>query len=225
MPPSKYLVTGTKLCDCGCGQPAEIASTTDRSRGYLKGQPTRYKRGHGPGRRGARAAERPGHKVCARCDVEKPFEAFPIDPQRRDRLYSYCLECKATMMREASRKYGAKNRARFRLRNRLYRLERLYGLSADAYIALLEAQRRACAICGVRASDRVGETLDEATSGLNVDHCHRTGAVRGLLCPKCNTGLGQFDDRPELLRRAAEYLEAGGPQPVQLRLPTMNSSG
>jgi hypothetical protein len=212
-----------KLCDCGCGQPAAIASSTDRSRGYVKGQPTRYKRGHGPGRRGARAATRPGNKVCARCDVEKPVAAFPIDHQRPDRLYSYCLECKAKVMREASRKYGATHRAKLRLKDRRNRLERLYGLSADAFMALLEAQDGACAICGLRMSDGDADHTSGSVRRANVDHCHKTGRIRGLLCNRCNTGLGQFSDDPEILRRAAAYLESGGPQPLQMRLPLNRS--
>jgi len=42
---------------------------------------------------------------------------------------------------------------------------------------------------------------------LDVDHCHTTGEVRGLLCNRCNTGIGQFKDNPNILRSAARYLD------------------
>ncbi len=75
---------------------------------------------------------------------------------------------------------------------------RKYDLSWEAYEALLLAQKFACAICLV--------TFEEATP--HVDHDHATGEVRGLLCGKCNTGLGQFDDSVGSLSAAIRYLSA-----------------
>jgi hypothetical protein len=53
-----------------------------------------------------------------------------------------------------------------------------------------------CEICGKQAEKR----------NLALDHCHRTGALRGILCMKCNLGLGYYMDSPELLAKAIEYL-------------------
>lgn len=68
-----------------------------------------------------------------------------------------------------------------------------YGLTSAAYLALCHAQDGQCAIC-LQAKP------------LGIDHDHATGAVRGLLCLTCNSGLGMFKDKPELLQAAIHYL-------------------
>lgn len=85
-----------------------------------------------------------------------------------------------------------------RLRSRRHRLRTAYGITLDQYAAMLVEQRGGCAIC--RQTCPTGQHLA-------VDHDHKTGAVRGLLCFGHNTGMGKFNDDPELLRRAADYLE------------------
>ena len=75
-----------------------------------------------------------------------------------------------------------------------YRLRQTYGLSPEAYAAMIERQSGRCAICRRNAL-------------LHVDHDHESGAVRGLLCRRCNTGLGQFGDDLDLLLLAADYLK------------------
>lgn len=78
-------------------------------------------------------------------------------------------------------------------------VERVYGITAEEYGLLYEAQGRRCAICR-RATGAVRR--------LAVDHDHKTGKVRGLLCKPCNRyGLGMFArDNPEIFDRAADYL-------------------
>lgn len=75
-----------------------------------------------------------------------------------------------------------------------------YGLTRDELKALL-TQHDVCAICGL---------ADWGKKGPCVDHCHKTGAVRGILCGRCNTGLGQFGDDPKRLLSAVSYLERTG---------------
>jgi hypothetical protein len=65
---------------------------------------------------------------------------------------------------------------------------------------MLKAQGGQCAICREPPNPKIS---------LHVDHDHRTGRVRGLLCFTCNNGLGQLQDSPVLLRKAAAYVEAG----------------
>lgn len=70
------------------------------------------------------------------------------------------------------------------------------------YERMLAAQGGVCALC------RQPETVVQhgRVARLSVDHDHRTGRVRGLLCRACNTTLGRFNDDPELFRRALDYL-------------------
>lgn len=84
-----------------------------------------------------------------------------------------------------------------RLRN--YHLATTHGLSVEAYENILFSQRGRCAICERVSSKR-----------LNVDHCHATGKIRGLLCHKCNIAIGMFDDNSRFLKAAIKYLDRGG---------------
>jgi hypothetical protein len=77
---------------------------------------------------------------------------------------------------------------------------RLRGISRSDYNDMLEQQAGRCAICGSGRGDSVREPLV-------IDHDHATGAVRGLLCAACNSGLGHFKDSPGLLEQAKAYLQ------------------
>lgn len=77
-----------------------------------------------------------------------------------------------------------------------------YNLTEEQYVGMLAAQGDACAIC------KDPEWPGGRKSGSpHVDHDHTTGEVRGLLCGRCNTGIGQLGDDPARLRAAADYLE------------------
>lgn len=75
-----------------------------------------------------------------------------------------------------------------------------YGLTEGRYDLLIDKQGNACAIC--RAAFILGVLKD-----VHIDHCHRTGVVRGLLCSRCNLGIGLFKDDHERLSAAAEYVK------------------
>lgn len=83
---------------------------------------------------------------------------------------------------------------------------------------MLKALKRSCAVAGItleqyererKAQDDKCAICRKAQEGrrLYVDHCHGTGRFRGLLCRKCNAGLGHFEDDPEALRDAAQYIQ------------------
>lgn len=73
-------------------------------------------------------------------------------------------------------------------------------LELSPYQYMLENQNGVCAICS---------NVDKSGRALAIDHDHKTGFVRGLLCGSCNRGLGLFRDNPEILLKAAKYLSYG----------------
>lgn len=93
----------------------------------------------------------------------------------------------------------ASRRAIEQLSQRRSSMLRNYGITQAHYDEMLKAQKHRCAICDSH--------VIALKRQLFVDHCHRTGAVRGLLCMKCNLGLGAFEDRPARIIKAVDYLE------------------
>ncbi len=83
-------------------------------------------------------------------------------------------------------------------RRRLHKLKMRHGLDLEGYNVLFNDQNGKCAICGKHQS--------ELKKALFVDHCHKTGKVRGLLCFQCNVGIGNLGDDIENLRCAILYL-------------------
>jgi hypothetical protein len=111
-------------------------------------------------------------------------------------------------LRKGIKRFKASERERRRRRNGLGRVSKMrsqlkaeYGLSLEAYNQLRREQGYRCAIC-----NRHEDEINHNSQKLVVDHDHETGKVRGLICHKCNAGLGAFKDSPELLESAKQYL-------------------
>lgn len=154
-------------------------------------------------------------KTCRSCGQSKSRDHFYNYPRARDGLASYCKPCagaKAKEWKTANRERAAEYGRRWREANpdrvseyrqrwggykRAARLREKYGLTVEDYEALLGQQGGVCALCG---------GIEECGKLLAVDHCHETGRVRGLLCNRCNRGIGYFKDDPDALIRAASYL-------------------
>lgn len=130
-------------------------------------------------------------KECTMCGVSKPEEDFHWHYKAKGIRRAYCKVCRS----EEERK--RQEQPEYKEKRREYLLGKHYGISTKEYDERLSYQKYGCAICG-----------DACKSGklLAVDHDHKTGKVRELLCGLCNTGLGAFRDRPELLEVAADYL-------------------
>lgn len=88
-------------------------------------------------------------------------------------------------------------------RTRNFYLQRRYGITLNEFNEKLKQQNNGCAICG-----SVNGKANKRNDRLTVDHNHATGELRGILCHKCNFGLGHFDDDIELLLKAIEYLKS-----------------
>ncbi|MET7797578.1 endonuclease VII domain-containing protein [Streptomyces decoyicus] len=110
-------------------------------------------------------------------------------------------QCEWTRNRSASDGLATLCKSCKSVKGRAGHLKRHYGMSEAERDALIKEQRWMCPIC-----------LD--ASPVQVDHDHETGKVRGVLCFSCNAALGQFKDRPDVLRRAAEYLEGNVWKPI-----------
>lgn len=125
--------------------------------------------------------------------------------KNREKIRAYRLANPEKFRESAKRRYDADpskrksivagSRAR-RLRDPIRHRAMKYGIEPAALDAMLTA---GCAICG--ANPEV-----DKTAVLHVDHDHRTGRVRGVLCAGCNLGLGHFCDDPRLLAKAGAYL-------------------
>lgn len=124
-------------------------------------------------------------KTCKRCGEAKLESEFYKEAKRKDGLAYWCKECKDFWSADRRRGYYMKKRGCAYTNN---------------YGEILNKQDGRCAICG--ANQAVSKRA------FNMDHNHKTGKVRGVLCASCNNGLGLFKDDPVLLLKAAEYLES-----------------
>lgn len=90
-------------------------------------------------------------------------------------------------------------------------LKQRYGMTVEEYHALYTLQNGKCAICGTDLINAINNGQKDAKNNFQtcVDHDHKTGKVRGLLCWHCNTALGHFRDNAEILIKAANYLKGG----------------
>ena len=161
-----------------------------------------------------------GKKLCGKCNKWKSLDEFVHHKRRDGKVYveSPCKEChqrRADEWRRANRTKDAGYSRKWRalhpetskdvsIANYYRRKEKIsislrmkkYGLNETTFQRMMTEQKNRCPICDADISD------DPC-----VDHCHVTNRVRGILCRKCNSGMGHLGDSPERLRRAIQYLE------------------
>ena len=163
-------------------------------------------------------------KICTKCKENKNLSDFRKDLCTRDQLSSWCKDCH----REASRvsrkrnktidydkQWKQNNKEKVRLHQKKHasnrnpetykkyvairKLKYNYGLDQEQYLTLLSRQGYCCKICGIHQ--------DRLNRKLNVDHCHITNKIRGLLCSNCNRAIGLLKDSIETLQKAIDYLK------------------
>ena len=162
-------------------------------------------------------------KNCARCSIMKKVDEFHKCSSRIDGLQIYCKTCaKEKRDSDESKKSWAKNKEKEQIRKKafyeknkskifmttnkwrsqhpeqrkLYAAKGKYNLSNEQYKQLMSINN--CEICKCDLS---------ITKHKHIDHCHETGKVRGVLCSKCNLGLGHFKDNITNLEKAIDYLK------------------
>lgn len=144
-------------------------------------------------------------KTCTKCGRQKEFCDFSKDKSTADGLRTRCRECMAVMWKRAydadperwrkrSRDWNQANPEKHRRVQKNGDLKTRYGISLQQFEEMKAAQLGCCAIC------------EQVMNPPCVDHDHKTGKVRALLCSGCNTALGGLRDSPQLCFNAAEYL-------------------
>lgn len=152
-------------------------------------------------------------KKCPRCATVKPAAEFPLNPSTETGLASYCSPCKLKYTQERARlpkvreaSKANQKRARESDPERFfgYRIKKAYNITVEDYNRILDAQDGKCAICGAVPDGKLHVDHDHSCCPGQKRSCGQ--CVRGLLCTRCNTGLGMFQDSVSKLKAAIRYL-------------------
>jgi hypothetical protein len=135
------------------------------------------------------------YKVCRKCSQSLPVGSFHKRKKFKDGLNNICKDCYNFGQNEWRKDNPVKTKQYRRTSN----LRHFYGMSNKEYNLKYEQQNGCCAICDKHQS--------EINLALAVDHDHRDGTIRDLLCNNCNLGIGNFQDNPDLMMKAIKYLE------------------
>ncbi|MCT7352744.1 endonuclease VII domain-containing protein [Streptomyces sp. 15-116A] len=153
-----------------------------------------------------------GWKKCSACQEILPASAFARNGSRPDGLQANCRECAAEYYRRRQEARGRTVREKVDVPDG-HKLCRMCGeikphsewhrnaTASDGLSTRCRACRGLCVIC-LKAP------------AVHVDHCHKTGKVRGVLCFNCNSAIGKLGDDPDAVRRAAAYLEGTSWKPT-----------
>lgn len=135
----------------------------------------------------------PETHFCKRCKTTHPISEFKQkNMSDGKRIYLTCKLVKSggkKKLNAISHTDEYKKNSKLLLR---------YGITLEEYNKIFEIQNGCCTICGIHQN--------QLTRNLAVDHNHKTGTVRGLLCTKCNIGIGKLQESVEILKKSIEYI-------------------
>lgn len=129
-------------------------------------------------------------------EYRRQYRAANREKKRAQSLRHYYKYHELHKKNARDRYHASGEAARERRRNSLLKSRR--GITVAERGNMLNAQGNVCVICG---------TDTPSGKGWNVDHCHDTGAIRGILCPKCNMAIGLLGHDPTILQAAIDYLK------------------
>ena len=140
-----------------------------------------------------RTPENLSGRGCKKCTEERSAKWYRENPKRRSAIVRRWRKRNPHYIRDWKRRNQEKVRG--------YQLKQYYGISMEDYTKIRAKQNGECAILGCH-------TTEEKTGRrLAVDHSHKTGKVRGLLCDRCNTTLGKMEENPDLLHALLNYFD------------------
>lgn len=133
-------------------------------------------------------------KRCSKCKDDKELEKFPKSKYNKDGYHHYCKECNSI---DKKNRYATNEEYRHKQKNSV--LKKKYNLSIKEVELKIKKQKGKCTICGKR--------LDFKNSDAHVDHDHKTGKIRDVLCRKCNFALGQVNDDIDYMNQLILYVK------------------
>lgn len=150
-------------------------------------------------------------KQCSVCKIFKLTNQFHICKKRKDGIEYKCKKCKSEYNSnfytgnikhiEKTKEYNKRNQRKVRNCDLL----RDFGITIDEYEKMLTNQNNKCKICN--KEETVKNKKTNKLRMLCVDHCHKTGKIRGLLCNRCNSAIGLLYEDSTIINNCLKYLE------------------
>jgi hypothetical protein len=159
-----------------------------------------------------------GRKLCRKCSSFKQLDEFGRDKNKADKLRTYCKECNSNEYKKWYYKDSEKSKQvskewrdrnpdkrkamweKYFITDKKLKMFKTYGLTFGEYEKMLQDQEFKCKTCLIHFSTIPAKQV-------HIDHCHKSGKVRGILCHRCNISLGTIKENIQTLKNMIIYLE------------------